>query len=106
MEASKPKWVNSNDIQYGVNSLSLGGLHIVLWKTHAASHAIEVNNIISWQIQYKFNLREKRLDKFYFTRLECQGVKLIKKFKYYERWTKQNNQDNFVKSFIVQDLVE
>ena len=28
MEASEPKWVNPNDIQYGVNSLRLGGLHI------------------------------------------------------------------------------
>ena len=28
MEASKPKWVNSDYIQYGVNSLSLGGLYI------------------------------------------------------------------------------
>ena len=29
MEASEPKSVNPNDIQYGLNSLRLGGLHIV-----------------------------------------------------------------------------
>ena len=29
MEASEPKWVNSDDIQYAVNSLRLGGLLII-----------------------------------------------------------------------------
>ena len=29
MEASEPKWVNPNDILYGVNSLRLGGLQII-----------------------------------------------------------------------------
>ena len=29
MEASEPKWVNPNDIQSGVNSLRLGGFHII-----------------------------------------------------------------------------
>ena len=29
MEASEPKWVNPNDIQYVVNSLRLGGLQII-----------------------------------------------------------------------------
>ena len=28
MEASEPKWVNSNDIQYGVNSHRLGDLQM------------------------------------------------------------------------------
>ena len=28
MEASESKWVNPDDIQYGVDSLRLGGLHI------------------------------------------------------------------------------
>ena len=31
MEASKPKWVNPNDISYGVNSLRPGGLHIEIY---------------------------------------------------------------------------
>ena len=30
MDASKPKWVNPNDIKYGVNSLRLGSLHIMV----------------------------------------------------------------------------
>ena len=32
MEVSEPKLVNSDYIQYGVNSLSLGGLHILIRK--------------------------------------------------------------------------
>ena len=28
MDTSEPKWVNSNAILYGVNSLRLGGIHI------------------------------------------------------------------------------
>ena len=38
MEASEPKWVTSDDIIYGVNSLRLGGLHIniriLMYLTH------------------------------------------------------------------------
>ena len=30
MEASEPKWVNPDDIQYGVNSLRLEGLQLKL----------------------------------------------------------------------------
>ena len=30
METSELKWVNPNDIQYGVNSLRLGSLHMFL----------------------------------------------------------------------------
>ena len=32
MEGPEPKWVNPNDIWYGVNSLRLGGLHIIFKK--------------------------------------------------------------------------
>ena len=30
MEVSEPKWVNPDAIQYGVNTLRLGGLHIII----------------------------------------------------------------------------
>ena len=30
VEAFEPKWVNPIDIQYGVNSLRLGDLHVVI----------------------------------------------------------------------------
>ena len=29
MEAAEPKWVNPNDIQYGVNSFRLGCLQLI-----------------------------------------------------------------------------
>ena len=32
MDAFDPKWVNPNDIQYGVNLLRYGGLHLLMFK--------------------------------------------------------------------------
>ena len=37
MEASEPKWVNPDDILYGVNSLRFGGLQILDKKQHKYS---------------------------------------------------------------------
>ena len=34
IEASEPKWVNPDDIQYGVNSLRFGGLPIVFYNSY------------------------------------------------------------------------
>ena len=33
LEAPEPKWYNSNYIEYGVNSLRLGGHHFIYFKS-------------------------------------------------------------------------
>ena len=57
MEVSEPKWVNPDDIQYGVNSLRLGGLQILYTNCATQLH----QQIVS-----------KNLRHFYFDHPRCK----------------------------------
>ena len=46
MGSSEPKWVNPNDISYGVNSLRLGGLQIKCMDD-------QIGYTVWWELGYK-----------------------------------------------------
>ena len=46
LETSEPKWVNPNGVQYGVNSLSLGGLYLWISKMWKVGGKIKFNYMI------------------------------------------------------------
>ena len=61
MEASEPKWVNPNNIQYGVNSLRLGGLHILPMKCTSTTKLYHLKSDIPKTIFLYFLYRNKNI---------------------------------------------
>ena len=61
-KAFEPKWVNPNDIQYGVNSLWLGGFLILLWFSKFQIIHLKIESLLRTKKKQIWNENKKYLD--------------------------------------------